>query len=544
MIRNYFTLYHAAMELHERLAGGYLIEISSQHKNELNLSFIGVDGRHLQIVIVTHTPLLCLSVKEGAHKKARNSASLMSEVHKQQVSRVDISPSDREIRILLANETTIVLQLFSSNTNVFLVRENHIIDAFKHKNALTGEPWQPGNNSPGVLRNLETLATNQTLFVEQFNSRSEKEIPEKLSAALAGFDRSLVQEVLKRVPAESSAEALFIAFQSVFYELLDPKITVAEKENGEPKFSLFQSPFPQPHFFNSVLEGLTDYSIKMWQFFETKEQLKALRSKLLRDLGKKQKALESFNTELLGEFAQNYETSGHLLMASLYQPRTHRESITVKNIFEQEAPDTTIKLKEALTLQKNAEEYFSKASKTRGKLKVMQGRLTRLEEEAKALEKLLAETDTITTPKEARRFIENYSISLGKSSALSTKNNRAPLPFRVIQLSQSITLLVGKNAANNDLLTFTHARPHDIWLHARGSSGSHCVLKGATLQQLNEIKKAAEIAAWYSSAKHSELVPVLYTLKKYVRHGKHLAPGQVIVEREEVILVKPLKGTE
>lgn len=108
-----------------------------------------------------------------------------------------------------------------------------------------------------------------------------------------------------------------------------------------------------------------------------------------------------------------------------------------------------------------------------------------------------------------------------------------------MKLSPSVTLLIGKNAANNDLLTFTHARPNDIWLHTRGAAGSHCVLKGATLDQLSEIRKAAEIAAWYSTAKHAELVPVLYTLKKYVRHGKHLAPGQVIVEREKELLVTP-----
>ena len=58
MIRNYFTLYHGAMELHERLRGGYVAEIYSQDKNELRLSFIDVEGRHLQIVVVTHTPLL------------------------------------------------------------------------------------------------------------------------------------------------------------------------------------------------------------------------------------------------------------------------------------------------------------------------------------------------------------------------------------------------------------------------------------------------------------------------------------------------------
>ena len=40
MLRNYFTLYHAAMELHQRLAGGQLLEIYSEHKNEVTLDFV------------------------------------------------------------------------------------------------------------------------------------------------------------------------------------------------------------------------------------------------------------------------------------------------------------------------------------------------------------------------------------------------------------------------------------------------------------------------------------------------------------------------
>ncbi len=541
MIRNYFTLYHAAMELHERLQGGVVAEIYSQDKNELRLSFIDVEGRHLQIVVVTHTPLLSFYIREGASKKSRDSASLMNEVYNKKVSSVDISPYDREIRITLADEVTIVMQLFSSKTNVFLVREKLIIDAFKQKNSLAGQPYHFGSDTAGVLKELEKLAMNKALFLEQFNSRDEKSLAEKLQAMLPGFDRSIVKEMLNMATDEKSPEALFIAFRSLFYELIDAKGGVREKENGEPVFSLLQIAGKQTRFFDSILEGLSYYSIKMWQFAETQEELKTVQKKLKRELEKKLKSVDGFNPEMLEGFARNYETSGHLLMASLYQPRTERESITVKNIFEPGMQDITIRLKEALTLQKNAEEYFSKASKTRGKLKVMRERLAGLERDKNALEELLAATETIVTLKDARRFIEDHSDLLGNTGARAPKNNQSLLPFRIIQLSRSASLLIGKNAANNELLTFTHARPNDIWLHARGSAGSHCVLKGATLQHQNEIKKAAEIAAWYSAAKHSELVPVMYTLKKYVRRGKNLPTGQVIVDREEVVMVRPSK---
>ena len=529
MLRNYFTLYHAAMELHNHLAGGHLSRICSEHKNEVTLTFITPGGKHLQLLVFTHTPLLCLSTREGETKKTRDTASLMSELCMQPVRSVEISPSDREISIHFTDEVFLVLRLFSSDTNLFLVKEQRITDAFKHKNALVGQPCLSKHNSPGILRELEPLAMNRALFVEQFN----------LSATLPGFDRTLVCEIMNRAGKEESPEALFTAFQSVFFELLDPQPGVSQTEEGEPHFTLLHNEASPGRSFDSVLEGLAHYTLTMQRFLETKEELKGIRTKLLRQLGKTRKTLDGFNPELLNQFARNYEQCGHLLMASLYEPRTERKSITVKNIFEAGTPDKIIVLKEALTLQKNAEEYFLKASKTREKCKKMEERQASLQKEKTALEELLATTEGISSPKEARRFLQQQGNQPGKGGDPALKNIRTAPLFRTVNLSASITLLVGKNAANNDLLTFSHTKPNDIWLHARGVSGSHCVLKGTTLNNLPAIRQAAEIAAWYSSAKHSSLVPVIYTLKKYVRHGKKLAAGQVIVEREEILLVKP-----
>ncbi len=543
MLRNYFTLYHAAMELHERLAGGKLSGIYSQHKNELTLSFTDRDGRHMQLFLVTHTPRLSIYTREGASGKTRNSATLMNEFNGQEVVGFAISPTDREITIHLASGTMLVMQLFTSNTNLFLVRENRIIDAFKQKSTLVGQLFQPEHDSPGILKALEKVALDKARFIKQLQNESDGNIAERISAALPGFDRTLVREMLTRTDGDESPEALFTTFQSIFYELLDPLAEVREKESGEPEFTLLHNPKRPGHTFDSVLEALAHYSSAMWRFLDTKEELKSLRAKLQQQLKKNQKKLDEYNPEFLAELARNYETSGHLLMASLYQQRAERASITVKNIFDPDGLDSevTIPLKEALTLQENAEHYFSKASKTRGKLKAMQERHQKDKEEKAALEKLLATTTTLVTPKEARHFLEQHGPELKHSSALPQQKKSTASPFRNVQLSGTVTLFIGKNATNNDLLTFTHAKPNDIWLHARGAAGSHCLLKGATLDQFPEIRKAAEIAAWHSAAKHSELVPVIYTLKKYVRHGKNLPPGQVIVEREHVLLVRPAR---
>ncbi|MFN4993514.1 MAG: NFACT RNA binding domain-containing protein, partial [Bacteroidota bacterium] len=115
----------------------------------------------------------------------------------------------------------------------------------------------------------------------------------------------------------------------------------------------------------------------------------------------------------------------------------------------------------------------------------------------------------------------------------------APLPFKVF-VKDGFTIWVGKNAANNDLLTIRYAHKNDLWLHAKDVSGSHVVIKQQSQTfPIAVITYAAQLAAYYSKLKGSTLVPVSYTLKKYVRKPKGMEPGQVIVDREEVILVEP-----
>ena len=85
------------------------------------------------------------------------------------------------------------------------------------------------------------------------------------------------------------------------------------------------------------------------------------------------------------------------------------------------------------------------------------------------------------------------------------------------------------------------AHKDDLWLHAKDVSGSHVIIKfqaGKTFPT-TVIEKAAQLAAWYSKRKSDSLCPVIYTPKKFVRKPKGAAPGSVIVDRENVILVTP-----
>jgi predicted ribosome quality control (RQC) complex YloA/Tae2 family protein len=114
--------------------------------------------------------------------------------------------------------------------------------------------------------------------------------------------------------------------------------------------------------------------------------------------------------------------------------------------------------------------------------------------------------------------------------------------FKVYEL-MGFTILVGRNADNNDELTQRFAKKNDLWLHARDVSGSHVVIKHQAGKNFPKpvIEAAASLAAFYSKRKNESLCPVIYTEKKFVRKIKGSPAGKVKVEKENVMLVQPLE---
>ena len=114
-------------------------------------------------------------------------------------------------------------------------------------------------------------------------------------------------------------------------------------------------------------------------------------------------------------------------------------------------------------------------------------------------------------------------------------------PYRRIDLGEGWFALVGRSSRDNDELTFKHAAPDDLWFHAQSVPGSHVILKSPGPDQPpgHILERAASVAAHYSRSRHSGLVPVIYTRRKYVRKFRGSKPGQVRCEREKMIMVAP-----
>jgi predicted ribosome quality control (RQC) complex YloA/Tae2 family protein len=99
---------------------------------------------------------------------------------------------------------------------------------------------------------------------------------------------------------------------------------------------------------------------------------------------------------------------------------------------------------------------------------------------------------------------------------------------------------VGKNALQNDSLTFRQAAPHDLWLHARGVPGAHVIVQseGRPVPE-RTVEWAAELAAYYSRGRDDTRVAVDVVERRHVRRLKRGRPGQVVYRRERTMHVAP-----
>ena len=105
--------------------------------------------------------------------------------------------------------------------------------------------------------------------------------------------------------------------------------------------------------------------------------------------------------------------------------------------------------------------------------------------------------------------------------------------------SRGLSVLVGRGARENHHLTFRVARPEDVWLHARDVPGAHVVLRDNEGRAgAEDLREAAETAAFFSDARGASLVDVHVARRKHVRPARG-GPGRVFVAHSDTLRVVP-----
>ncbi len=263
------------------------------------------------------------------------------------------------------------------------------------------------------------------------------------------------------------------------------------------------------------------------------------KAEILRKLNKEKKQTEIYlqdafrRLEMVDSAVKNEEL-GHILMANLHQIDERAERVELFDFYRNE--NIFIKLKPELSPQKNAENFYRKAKNEKIEVEKLMENIENREKILAAVNVHILQIEQAENLKSLRNYLKINQLSqISKSIVVSYKTL-----FKRFEVD-GFEILVGKNAKNNDLLTQQYAYKDDLWLHARDATGSHVIVKYRAGKKIpnSVIEAAASLAAYFSKRRNETLTPVIVTQKKFVRKPKGLNDGQVVVEKEEVVMVEP-----
>jgi len=286
----------------------------------------------------------------------------------------------------------------------------------------------------------------------------------------------------------------------------------------------------------SVSDGKQDYLalatafwrayLPQWVLIHTKEQqLKSLRT----NLEKIRHRISEANERIIGlQNNTSYEQLGHLIMGYAHAISPKSSQVQLPS-FEDPDQLVPIKLNPNLSPYDNANRYYQKSKNQHIEVNKLIQYINDLTNELVAMSSQLAAFEAAESMRDLNKLLKK-----------ATQADQVSKPWKVLLLGD-FEVWIGKNATGNDEL-LRHVHKDDIWLHARKVTGSHVVIRSAGKTIPKDIlQQAASWAAWFSKGKNEALCPVIHTVRKYVRKRKGSAAGSVLVEKEEVILVPPLK---
>jgi predicted ribosome quality control (RQC) complex YloA/Tae2 family protein len=273
-------------------------------------------------------------------------------------------------------------------------------------------------------------------------------------------------------------------------------------------------------------------------------------------MGRLRAALARVNRrlELLGkdlkkaERAEEYRVAGELLMAHQGQVPKGANIAELPNYYTGTLEPLRVTLDPALDARGNAEAYFRKYRKACDGGPVLERQRQEAQEAGEALELLLMCLEE-AAPEELPGLLLQAEALVPTPPPQPTTTGRAkPAAGEATPKVKQHTsvdgweILRGETKEGNDYLTTRLSSPDDLWLHVRGAASAHVVVRTHKRPEAvprTTLLEAARVAAAHSEAKHSSVVAVDYTLRKYVRKPRGSAPGQVVYQNEKTLHVEP-----
>lgn len=519
--QNYYFLKQLAPRLNRELTGKKFIEAFSQEKDEIVLVFAESQlNEELQkpffIKATLRSDFACLSFPEKFDRARRNSVNLFTHLYEQPILHVRAFINERAIEIIFKSGEVLVLKLFGNRSNLIAFEKD-------------GSVKQLFNNK---------LATDFTLTLETLDRPIDQSFEAYLKHDLR-FEPlfptfgKLVNKYLNNLLSEiSKAEERWGVIQDVLKQLESPTFYLTKIELV-PVLSLLPTGEISATY-EDPIEALNAYYYAFIRLTGIEKEKAEILRLLKKRVSQTENYLENTFKKLIElEDGTKNDEIANIIMANLHQIPERAESVELYDFYRDQP--IKIRLKKDLSPQKTAEGYYRKSKNEKIEIDRLNESLQARENEKEKLVGYIKSIEAIELLRELRTFIKSNGLAGANTASVEQADLFKKIDFL------GYTILIGKNAKNNDLLTKQYAHKEDLWLHARDVSGSHVVVKNQSGKKFPSpvIERAAQLAAWHSKRRTDSLCPVIVTQKKYVRKPKGLPEGAVVIDKEDVIMVVP-----
>jgi predicted ribosome quality control (RQC) complex YloA/Tae2 family protein len=456
-------------------------------------------------------------------------------------------------------------ELMGRHSNIILIApDERILHAAKLvssrisrvREVLPGRAYTP----PPAEERPDPRAVSESQFLQWYQQEQPSDFAAWLRSRFEGIGTFLAGEIAvraQRLGNGNNPDILWSAFRSVFDVAKagdwEPVLVRDEAHHpiGAYPIPLASLPKQQQHPRSNIHVALENYYAVAIPRAELEQQKRSLQGILQRVLSARRNALQQLQQGVEERAqAEVYRRRGETLLAFLSQVPKGAQEVTLPDLYGADGATLTIPLDPTLTPQENAQRYFARArhvEQNAERLEAMRHRLmTEQMQVQEALQKLesisdLSALEALRQEVAARGWL-NPTAGVSGEATTRTQEDFEGRRIRVHVAPGGWQVLVGENAEANDYLVTRVAQPNDWWLHVRAGTGAHVVIRTHNNPQAvprQVLEYAAQLAAANSPQRHSSIVPVDYTLRKYVRRPRGAQPGFVTYTHEKTLHVSP-----
>lgn len=536
-----FFLHYLTEELSDKLLNGRIQKVNQPYERELVLG-VRNHRQNFKVLISAHPVFgrIQLTDSNFQNPQVPNTFTMIMRKYLQgavieSFKQID---NDRIIEIAVSNKNeigddikaTLIIEIMGKHSNIILVdrNQNKIIESIKHvgftqnsyRTILPGstyiEPPKTGAKNPFTIEDEPLFEILQTQDLS----------PKNLQKLFQGLGRDTANQLAERLTTDKLK-----AFRQFFKQEVSPHLT-------QNAFSAV--PFSDSgQSFEQLSELLDYYYLEKAERDRVSQQASDLIHRVQNELDKNRLKLRKQEAELKAtENAEDFRQKGELLTTYLSLVPNNKESVTLDNYYTGEP--LTISLDLALSPNQNAQRYFKKYQKLKEAVKHLSGLIEETKQSIHYFESV--EYNLSQANLDEIEDIREELVQAGFMKRRSTdKRHKRKKPEQYLASDGKTIILVGRNNLQNEELTFKMAKKGELWFHAKDIPGSHVIIKD-NLNPSDEVKTdAAELAAYFSKGRYSNLLQVDMIEAKKLHKPSGAKPGFVTYTGQKTLRVTPEK---